>query len=122
MKIKTKPDNDDSEPSYEFTGSAPDMDPDDYFALKPTPEGMDPIVDPETRMCIGYYDKEGAIYDYEGVFTGHYMSNCHASLNSDESLDKLDGAWEEVLLPRRIKPKPSIIRRTFKKFIELFKK
>lgn len=75
-------------PSYPFTGSSPYMGKNDYFALMFTPEGMKPIVDPETRMCIGYiearmsigYDptykygffKYGFIYDFNGQEVEQY--------------------------------------------------
>jgi len=60
-------------PSYPFTGRAPQMDPEEYFSLMPTPEGMEPIVDPETGMCIGYDDKHGHIYDFEGKLAHKYI-------------------------------------------------
>lgn len=72
-------------PSYPFTGSAPQMDSEDYFSLNPIPDGVKPIVDPETRMCIGYegigsigYDptsgffKYGFIYDINEKEVDHY--------------------------------------------------
>jgi len=61
------------ETAYEFTGRAPNMDPEDYFSLKPTPEGMEPIIDPDTMMCIGYDDKHGHIYDFEGKLAHKYI-------------------------------------------------
>jgi len=63
-------------PSYPFTGSAP-IDEEEYFSLMPTPEGMEPIVDPYTRMCIGYDDKHGHIYDFEGklAHSYHYIND-----------------------------------------------
>jgi len=60
------------EPAYAFTGSAP-IDPEEYFSLMPTPEGMEPIVDPYTGMCIGYDDKHGYIYDFEGKLAHKYI-------------------------------------------------
>ncbi|MDI2091438.1 hypothetical protein [Commensalibacter oyaizuii] len=59
-------------PSYPFTGSAP-IDPEEYFSLMPTPEGMKPIVDLYTGMCIGYDDKHGHIYDFEGKLAHKYI-------------------------------------------------
>lgn len=61
------------EPSYEFTGSVPQMDPKDYFSLIPIPEGAEPILDEETGMCIGYDDKHGKIYDYQGNLAQKYI-------------------------------------------------
>ncbi|CAI3957449.1 hypothetical protein [Commensalibacter papalotli (ex Botero et al. 2024)] len=50
-------------PSYHFTGSAPSMGENDYFSFNPTPEGMRPIIDPNTRVCIGYENMESIGYD-----------------------------------------------------------
>lgn len=61
--------------SYPFTGSAPQMDPEDYFSLNPIPDGVKPIVDPETRMCIGYegmgsigYDPTSGFFKYGFIY------------------------------------------------------
>ncbi|CAI3959913.1 unnamed protein product [Commensalibacter communis] len=61
--------------SYPFTGSAPQMDPEDYFSLNPIPDGVKPIIDPETRMCIGYegigsigYDPTSGFFKYGFIY------------------------------------------------------
>lgn len=50
-------------PSYPFTGSVVKMNTEDFFSFKPIPEGMKPIIDPNTRMCIGYEGIESIGYD-----------------------------------------------------------
>lgn len=79
-------------PSYPFTGSVVKMNTEDFFSFKPIPEGMEPIVDPETRMCIGYtemgisigYDptfgffKYGFIYDINEKVVDQYENKLTA--------------------------------------------
>lgn len=79
-------------PSYPFTGSVVKMNTEDFFSFKAIPEGMEPIVDPETRMCIGYtemgisigYDptfgffKYGFIYDINEKVVDQYENKLTA--------------------------------------------
>lgn len=77
----------------------PDLDPDVYLSLTPTPDGMKPIFNLGVRMCIGFYDKEGAIYDYQGVLTEHSISRTHPYYTENVSSTTLYDFSQEDWFP-----------------------
>lgn len=112
------------EPSHYFTGPIPEMEPGTYFSLTATPEGMKPIVDLETRMCIGYYDKEGHVYDFQYISIGKSVSAPHLCHDSDASADILHDFSKEIWfspLYDRLRAESSIRGRISKRVSDYFR-